>query len=171
MKTTRVSGKTNLKKVLSELESMERKVGWVERKMYPDSDFTTAGVAAIAEEGSPKNNIPPRPIMFPTIRKRMGFWKSIVSHEMKKLVAGRQTVKGIFNILGNVIAGDFRERISTILNPPLKRATILNRMHKINKGRKNKLREDQLTTTFAKPLVFTKQLLNSCTYEIVDKRK
>ncbi len=151
---------------LKHIQDFELKVGWVARKKYPDSEMTTAGVGLIAEEGSLKRNIPPRPIMRPTIKEQTPKWKKIVEIEIKKILDGKQTNEGALNILGLRVAADFRRKITEITDPPLKESTVKGRVHQLNQTRKRKLKYANVTDSFRKPLVFTKIFLSSLTHSV-----
>ncbi len=167
MKTERKKHPEILQVALNSIKGKVLKVGWVQNKKYPNSDMTTAGVAAIAERGSEKAKIPPRPIMMPTNNERKSYWRRVSTVEMHRIMQGKQTGEGQLNILGNIIAGHYRKKITEIFSPPLKSSTVKARLRYKNKGLKNKIK--YVTATFEKPLVFTKQLLNSCTYAVEDE--
>jgi hypothetical protein len=167
----RGNGAKHLEKALKELERHSLKVGWVSGKQYPDSRMTTAQVAAVSEFGAPAKNIPPRPIIRPTIIKERNKWGKITTQESKNVISGKTTVKNLYEVLGNFASGDIRKMITTIKAPPLKPATIRARertyTRKSDKAeRRAQIAQRMQSTTLAKPLVFTKALLNSCTYEV-----
>ena len=167
----RGNGAKHLEKALKELERHSLKVGWVAGKQYPGTRMTTAQVAAISEFGAPAKNIPPRPIIRPTIIKDRNKWSKITTQESKNVISGKSTVKNLYEVLGNFASGDIRKMITTIKTPPLKPATIRARertyTRKSNKAeRQAQIAQRMQSTTLAKPLVFTKVLLNSCTYEV-----
>lgn len=151
---------------LKHLQDLQLKVGWVAKKKYPNSTMTTAGVGVIAEEGSLKRSIPPRPIMRPTIKEQTPKWKKIIEIEVRKIFDGKQTNSGALNILGLRVAADFRRKIAEIVDPPLKESTVKGRVRERNKNRKRKLKYENATDTFRKPLVFNKIFINSLTHSI-----
>lgn len=157
MKVIRIQGNGSklLHQALDSIKGKVAKVGWVAEKKYPDSEMTTAAVAQIAEFGSPSRNIPARPIMRPTIRKRQNIWKRIAQAELKKVLAGQQTGEGVFETVGLQAAGDLRQRITEIIDPPLSPKTVA--------ARKRQMANKKVTGNLTKPLVFTKNLLNSLT--------
>ena|ERR1043165_9642197 len=157
MKVIRVTGDgyKKLDAATKSIKGWQAKVGWVARKQYPDSEMTTAGAAAIAEYGAPSKNIPPRPIMRPTIAKQKNLWAQIARNEGKLILEGKQTGQGAMERIGLQAAGDARETITQIFSPPLSPKTIAARLRRY----KNKKTVGNLT----KPLVDTKTLLNSLT--------
>jgi len=172
--TVAVKRGTDAKRLQSALNYLDRytlKVGWVQNKQYPDSTMTTAEVASISEFGSTKRNIPPRPIIRPTIIKERNKWRKITYQESKNVISGISTVKNLYQILGNFASGDIRKMITTIESPPLEPATIRARERTYTRKSDKAERRAQIaqrlqSTTLGKPLVFTKVLLNSCTYEV-----
>jgi hypothetical protein len=145
------------------------KVGWVARKQYPGSNMTTAEVGAIAEGGSTKNKILPRPVIRPAIISETPKWQRIMRIEAKKMLEGKQTAQGGYEVLGLEAAGAIRKNISTLLDPPLKLSTIKARERqysgrlKTRRGRRAQIAKRIATGKITKPLVFTKYFLNSCT--------
>jgi hypothetical protein len=174
-------GNLEFELALESLKGKILKVGWVTEKFYPPkkrvtyennkkvvtlkpSNFTTAAVGYIAEFGSLKRNIPPRPIMTPTNKEQKGNWKKIIENEVKKIFKEEQTVEGALETFGLRVAGDYRAKITSIQEPPLKESTVKARMRERNLGRKNKI--TQATATFRKPLVFDGIFLNSLTHSV-----
>lgn len=154
---------------LRDLDRTIAKVGWVASKKYPNSQMTTAEVAAIAVFGSPANNIPVRDIVNPAIKNTQSKIKSIMLNESKKIIGGKQTAEGALEILGQIVAGEIRKNITTITTPPLKLSTIKARertyagRRKTLGARKKQIRQRLSGGLLSKPLVFRKYLLNSCT--------
>lgn len=140
---------------MKSIQGWQSKVGWVARKQYENSKMTTAAAAAIAEMGSPDKNIPPRPIMRPTIRENKNLWAKIAANEAKKILQGNQTGENAMEILGLKAAGDIREKITQIYEPSLSPKTVANRLRK----KKNKKIIGKLT----KPLIDTEQMITSLT--------
>ena len=175
VKRVRGKGYDSLTLALNQVSSEKLKVGWVTAKLYPDSKMTTAQVAAIAESGSARNNIPARPIIRPTIIREKNTWIKIVENEAKSVIKGNQSTVGLLNILGAVASGDMRKTITQIMTPPLKIATVKARertyagRRKTKTGRKNQIKQRLESTTLHKPLVFTKNLLNSLTYSVEER--
>lgn len=175
MKITRVKhDNIEFKLALSALKGKVLKVGWVAEKFYPPvklangkqrrSTMTTAGVGYIAEFGSTKRKIPARPVMTPTNEEQKEAWKKISEYETKKIFRGEQTAEGSLEVLGARIAGDYRNKIKSIYDPPLAASTVRNRLRQRNIGRKNKI--TSITDTFRKPLIFDGILLNSVTHAV-----
>lgn len=162
-------GKKELEIALKSVEGYIGKVGWVQEKKYPDSDMTTAQVAAIAETGSPAHNIPARPVVKPAINDHEKDWGTKMEAEVKKVFDGNQTGKGALETVTLMAAGHIRENITKLVDPPIAEATVKARERKYAGRRKTKeARKKQIakriaSSTLRKPLVFTKYFLNSCT--------
>lgn len=177
MSVKRVRGKdaNRLDIALKDIGNNILKVGWVSGKQYPNSSMTTAQVAAVSEFGSPKNNIPPRPIIRPTIIREKNNWQTIALHESKKILNGQSSSQATLELLGNIAAGDMRKTITRIHEPPLKRETVLARertysgKRKTRGARSQQIKQRLESSTLWKPLVFTKNLLNSCTFSVESK--
>lgn len=157
MKVIRVQG-DGAKKLDSALKSIKgfvAKVGWVAKKKYENSEMTTAAAAAIAETGYPAKNIPQRAHGRPTIERRKKVWAKIAESEAKKIFDGKQTGKGAMEVLGLQAAGDWRETITQIFDPPLSPRTIAARLRK---------KKDRKTVgNLTKPLIDTTQMIESLT--------
>jgi hypothetical protein len=103
--------------------------------------------------------------------KERNKWGKITTQESKNVISGKTTVKNLYEVLGNFASGDIRDMITTIQEPPLKPATVRARERTYTRkedkaARKAQIAQRMQSTTLAKPLVFTKTLLNSCTYEV-----
>lgn len=106
---------------------------------------TLAQVAAVHEFGT--DTIPRRSFIADTAdENRRRYAKFLASHEVSVLT-GRQTRRGALNLLGLVMVGDVKRRISAGIAPPLKPETIR------RKGSST-------------PLIDTGQLRNSIMHEV-----
>lgn len=149
------NGYKNLEIALKNLNGFEAKVGWVEKQQYDDSDMTTAGAAVLAEYGFAPRNIPARPTGGPTATRQKSFWARIAEAESKKVLTGRQTGEGMMEVLGLQAAGDWRESITQLFNPPLSPRTIAARLRKKADGK--------TIGNLTKPLVESSTMLNALT--------
>jgi len=123
-------GKEKLQVLLNGLKSDKvGKVGWFPSAKYGDGT-PVAYIATIHEFGSPRNNIPPRPFMRPTIAKRKESWKALAEQGARAVAQGRYTVDKVLEEIGNQAAGDIGKTISEIQSPPLKAATVRARMRR-----------------------------------------
>lgn len=164
-------GKKELEVALKSVEGYIGKVGWVQEKKYPDSEMTTAQVAAIAEIGWPDKNIPARPVVKPAINDHEKDWGNAMEAEVKKVFDGTQTGKGAFEKVTLMAAGHIRENITKLVDPPLAEATVKARerhygsRRKTKKARKKQIAQRIASGTLRKPLVqpWSKYFLNSCT--------
>ncbi len=182
MKVTRTKhNNVKFELALDALKGKVLKAGWVAEKFYPPKktisfqgkkkivtlrpvNFTTASAGYIAEFGSIKRNIPPRPIMTPTNSEQKEAWKKIIEYEVRKIFKGEQTVEGALEVLGSRIAGDYRKKIKSIYEPPLAESTVQARVRERNQGRKNKI--SGATDSMRKPLVFDGIMLGSVTHAV-----
>lgn len=155
MKRITGEGSKKLEIALKNLSGSIAKAGWVTNKQYDESQMTTAGAAYISEYGSPAQNIPSRPHGRPTIAENQAKWAKIAEAESKRILNGQQTSEGAMEILGLQAAGDWRETITKLLDPPLSPRTIAARLRK----RKDKKSVGALD----KPLIDTGIMLNSLT--------
>lgn len=163
------AGKKELEIALGSIKGWVGKSGWVAEKKYPDSEMTTAEVAAITETGSPAKNIPARPVVAPAINSHQQEWGIIIESETKKVFEGQQTGKGVLEKVTLVASGQIRENITKLVNPPLSIKTIKAReqqyagRRKTRAARKKQIAQRITSGKLDKPLVFTKYFLNSCT--------
>ncbi len=139
-------------KLKQRLEAMARssqtasilKVGFLESATYPDGTSVPM-VAAINEFGAPSRGQPPRPFFRRMISAKSGEWPKAVSNLLK---ANNYDVKTTLNQAGEAIAGQLRQSIKDLVEPPLAPSTIA------AKG-------------FDKPLIDTSNMINSVDHEVV----
>ena len=147
-------GWQDLAKRVKELGKLRASVGWHESAKYPDGT-QVASVAATHEFGSVKKNIPPRPMVRPTIGEQSQAWGNAAGLGMKAVLKGTRTPEQIMMALGELAAGDVREKITSIMGPELAEST--------------QARRARLGFKPDKPLVRSGLMLSTCTSEIVKK--
>jgi hypothetical protein len=133
------------------LDEMRRKltsaktvtVGFMESATYPDGTSVPM-VAAINEFGAPSRGQPPRPFFRRMIKAKSGEWPGALQ---KLLKASDYDAKTALEQLGAGIAGQLRQSITELVDPPLAPATVK------RKG-------------FDKPLIDTSHMLNSITHQV-----
>ncbi len=137
------------------------KVGWFSTNRYDDDKATpVAYIATIHEFGSEKAGIPARPFMRPTVTREEQNWRRFIALETKKILAGGQTIEGLFEALGLGISGEIGRSIMDVTEPKLDDATIRAKMKK---------KSDKSTQgSLGKPLIETKLMYNSVTYTVGD---
>ena len=108
---------------IDKLNKADLQVGFFESAKYEDGT-PVAGVAAVHELGSPKNNIPPRPFMRTTSEAKKPEWAKLMKQAAQAIVKRSETADSALNKLGLKAAGDVRETISTIQEPKLKESTV-----------------------------------------------
>ena len=144
---------------LSGLNGKELAVGWFESARY-DDQTPVAYVASIHEFGTAGKGIPPRPFMRPTITNNKGEWRNILAKQLESVVDGSLSMTNVLDRLGLLIAGQIRQTISTLHEPPLKQATIAARLRQ---------RADTATVgSLNKPLVDTGTLIGTLTHEVTE---
>ena len=119
------------------------RVGFLEGATYPDGT-SVATVAAVQNFGAPAKGIPPRPFFSDMVKDKSPRWSEQFA---KALKAADYDVERALSLMGEGIAGQLREAIQQLTDPPLAAATVA------RKG-------------FAKPLVDTGHMLASVGYEV-----
>lgn len=119
------------------------KIGFLEGARYPDGT-SVAMIAAINEYGAPSRGQPPRPFFRRMIDAKQGEWPSAIAGLLK---ANDLDAEKALDLAGAAIAGQLRQSIRDLVDPPLAASTIR------RKG-------------FAKPLVDTGHMLNSVDHEV-----
>lgn len=119
------------------------RVGFLAKAKYPDGT-PVAMIAAINEYGRPSVGQPPRPFFRRMIAAKQGEWPSAIAGLLK--ANGLDAMRAL-DLAGAAIAGQLRESIRDLTDPPLAASTIR------RKG-------------FDKPLVDTGHMLNSVDHEV-----
>lgn len=133
--------------IASNIESLQVKAGFIDGATYPDGT-PVAMVAAVNEYGDPARNQPPRQFFRNAIAQHESEWADTIARGMEKGVDART----ILSIVGEQIAGDVVQSIATLIEPPIKDATIANRLRRGNES--------------VKPLVDTKVMIRDVHYEV-----
>ncbi len=157
IRKTNARGWAILESALRALKDIELKVGWFSTNRY-ENGVSVALVALVHEFGSRVLGIPPRPHMRPTIEREEENWRRFIVQESKKVLAGNQTVEGMFEALGLNASGEIAKTISEIFAPPLKPQTIIAKARKMAKS--------GLVGALDKPLVETGQMMETVTHTI-----
>ena len=156
MEVRRTSNSEAIKKMLSELDKKEIRVGFFENSKYTDGT-PIAYVAAIQEFGY--GPIPPRPFMRPAEEANKGKWLKGIAAGVRGVIAGNVTLDHALEQVGMVAAGDVRKAIKAVTAPPLAESTVRARQRR-KKGKK---------AVSTKPLVDTSQMLQAVTSAVVTK--
>lgn len=147
-------GWRELAKQLGELGKLRASIGWHDTAKYPDG--TPVAVAAVsAEYGNVKKNVPPRPIVRPTIESQSKEWSRLAGEGVKAIASGTRTAEQVITAIGEKAAGDVRHKITRIDSPPLAEST-------------QRTRERQGYKP-DKPLVRSGLMLSTCTSEVEKK--
>lgn len=129
-------------------------VGWHDTAKYPDG--TQVAVAAVsAEYGNVKMNVPPRPIVRPTIEQQSAEWSRQAALGIKAVAMGTRTAEQVITALGELAAGDVRHTITKVTSPELAEST--------------KKRRERMGYKPDKPLVRSGLMLSTCTSEVEKK--
>jgi hypothetical protein len=144
-----VGGSGSLQKYLQSLQSKlgkepEVRVGFLSDATYPDTGESVALVAYANEYGDSAHGRPPRPFMRNTIAAHKGEWGKAVALNLR---ATGYDAKKTLDRMGQGIAGQMKQSIIDLTDPPLAPSTIA------RKG-------------FDKPLIDTSHMLNSVGYEV-----
>lgn len=119
------------------------RVGFPESATYPDGTSVPL-VAALNEFGRPSRGQPPRPFFRRMIKEKSGEWPTAIARLLK---ANDYDAKTTLEQAGDAIAGQLRQSIVDLVDPPLAPSTIA------RKG-------------FDKPLINTSLMLKSVTKEV-----
>ena len=132
-------------------------VGFFEDATYPDGT-SVAMVAAIQNFGAPSKNIPPRPFFSNMVKDKADGWGPKVG---ALLNANNGDATVALGQMGLEIKADLQDSIVATNSPPLSPRTIAARLRRGKKGKGFN------STTAAKPLVDTGQMLNSVASRVV----
>lgn len=148
MPTRYVRGGEGLQARLSEIARNLKKgatlrVGFLEGATYSDGTSVPL-VAAVQEFGAPSKGIPPRPFMRNTVAEHQAEWPAAIA---ANLAANDYDAERTLGQVGAAIAGQIRQSIVDLTEPPLKPATIR------RKG-------------FEKPLINSSHMINSIDFEV-----
>jgi hypothetical protein len=146
-----------LEKFLASAESKSLSVGWFPWARY-NKGKTVAMIAAQNEYGSTVKNIPPRPFMGNAITKNSAKWQQILDAELHKAYQNGGGIQRSLEILGAVAAGDVRQEIAELQDPPLAPATI--------KARLSKYRNKKEVGGLTKPLIDSGVMFNTVSFEV-----
>jgi hypothetical protein len=119
------------------------KVGFLEGATYPDGTSVPL-VAAINEFGAPSRGQPPRPFFRNMIAAKSGEWPKAIEG---LLIANDYDARRTLELTGAAIAGQLRQSIVDLVDPPLAPSTI---------ARKGS----------SKPLIDTGVMLQSVDFEV-----
>lgn len=122
------------------------RVGFLENARYPDGT-PVAMIAAINEYGAPSRGQPPRPFFRNMIHEKQGEWPEAIANLVR---ANDMDAEKALDLAGAAIAGQLRQSITDLTEPPLAPSTIK------RKG-------------FDKPLIDTVHMLNSVNHEVKSK--
>lgn len=135
--------------IANSLSDKQLKVGFIDGATYPDGT-PVAMVAATNEYGNPANNQPPRPFFRNAISDHETEWSEDIARGLGKGLE----LEHVLSVVGEKIAGDIVQSISTLMDPPLSAAAIVSRKSKGNES--------------TKPLVDTKVMIRDVHYEVGD---
>ena len=126
-KVSSQGGLERLAASIAELPKKRAAVGFFDTAVYPDGT-PVAYVATIQEFGH--GSIPPRSFMRSTISEQKEAWQKTLAQGSKRVLADKMTVHQMLESFGMMAAGQVKEKIASITNPPLSMTTLLLRKHK-----------------------------------------
>lgn len=144
---------TDLNAMIATLDKTRLKVGFFEHSRYPDGT-PIAGIAYIQENGSVKNNIPSRPFFDPAMQDGKVNYANGIAKAVREMIRGGDLEQGLTTV-GEVAAGDIREKITELDSPELSPRTIEARARRHHAG-----------LASSKPLVDTGQMLQAVAYAV-----
>ena len=120
-----ISTGPGLRKRLSEIargldKAAKVRIGFLENATYPDGK-PVAMIAAIQEFGAPARNIPPRPFFRQMIAAKSPEWPQAIAD---LAVSTDYDAAAMLGQTGEAIAGQLRESIVNLTEPPLAPATV-----------------------------------------------
>ena len=147
---TTIRGGAKLDSAMRELAAKVEKpatlrVGFLENARYPDGT-PVALIASLNEYGKPPTQ-PPRPFFRNMIAKYSKEWPAAIAGLLK---SNNYDAVRALDLAGSAIAGQLRQSIVDLLEPPLAASTIARKGH-------------------SKPLIDTGHMLQSVDHEIVEK--
>ena len=151
----RTSHNTVLYKSLTGLKNARVGVGWFEDSKYKNDkngDIKIGDVAMWQEYGTARG-IPQRPFMRPAKMKNYQKWLATARQQIAQCIEQGKPLTVAMKGLGLVVKGDIQQAIRDVMEPPLKPATIANRL------RRKKSKE--ITDTITKPLIDTGVMLGA----------
>ena len=179
-------GRDQLARVLEALKNRKVDVGWFSSAKYEDGT-SVAYVASIQEFGVAQRSIPPRPFIRPTITEQEAKWKELTARGARAIAKGNSDTHSVLTQIGGKASGDIRKAISRVVSPPLTLTTLLLRKRKIQGDkitgktvgeayraanfvgpRSKKDKSADVSGVSKKPLVFSKILLNTLTFNVSD---
>lgn len=162
MPTVTVTGGEKLKLKIKELEKVKigLKVGVLEGATYPDG-MNVATVAYLNEYGT---HNPPRPFLKTTVDKQHKKWIKGVRNNLTKMGVTPQSLKTVFEMLGQTAQGDIKRTISewSPTDPrPNKPATIA------AKARRARAGKGTVGIDPNRVLIDTGRMIQSIDYEVI----
>lgn len=141
-------GAARLIVALKDIDGLEARTGWFETAKDAKG-VPVATKAAANEFGTAR--IPARPFMRPTVAEKKRAWLDQLAGGSKAILRGEATPRQVLEAVALRAAGDVAKTIAAVNSPPLSPKTVK------RKG-------------FAKPLVETRQMIQSVT-GVVEKAK
>lgn len=175
-----VAGGDRMQQVLDNIakrldSGKEVQVGFLEGSTYPDGTSVPM-VAAIQNFGAPAKGIPPRPFFTNMVKEKSPGWGKKLS---RALAAADYDANVALGRMGEGIKGELQASIRKTSEPALSPVTLLlrerfgNRPEEITFADVQRARADvasgvvpNVTSTQAKPLIWTGHLENSADYEV-----
>lgn len=155
-------------------DKLEARIGVQEGQQYEDGT-PVAYVAAIHEYGAPEVGIPPRPFLRPTLQEQKAKWSEELMDGAMAVMHGVATAHQVLGQVATTAAGDVKNTVSELTEPPLAESTIRARFRKkgiADLSTSKRFKAEMLAGGgfgYAKPLVDTGLLQESITGEVANK--
>jgi len=148
--------KFTLDKIINRLQTSadnEVRTGYFAEDFYEDG-MQVANVAAIQDNGSPEQRIPPRPFMHVGLLRALKSspYLKMYSQLLQKIMLGKLTVNAAYSQIGKFASEDLKQIISEWSSPPNALST-------------------QIIKGFNDPLVDSGKMMNSSKFKIGKSRK
>ena len=141
-------GLERLQKSIADMQTKRAAVGFFDTAHYTDG--TPVAQVAIAQEFGIID--PPRSFMRSTISEQKAAWQATLAQGSKRVMADKMTAEQMLSAIGQVVAGQIKEKIAAIMSPGLHPATLAARERRGN--------------TSTKPLVDTGTLISSVSSKV-----
>ncbi|MDL2313388.1 hypothetical protein LJC36_00230 [Desulfovibrio sp. OttesenSCG-928-C14] len=126
-------GTARLEALLKNLANAHSRVGWLENATY-ENGTPAAYIAVIHENGVEEKNIPPRPMLRPTVDEHQGEWRELAAKIAQRVISGDLSLKEGLGMLAAKAAGNLQVTIGEITSPALAEKTIEARRRKKERG-------------------------------------
>jgi hypothetical protein len=116
VKTIRVPGdRKRIERILADIKTSDLKVGWFESAKYTNKQSTPVAMVAYWQEFKNTRN---GAFIRKTIIENSETWRKIVGNKLSESFAGSVNANDVMNVLGLVVQGDIKNKLSEMGNYP-----------------------------------------------------